>query len=58
MRVMEVSELNNYYICEDDTQVYRMEDQISTWMLGNFEDAKQNLGEDIVYAVQEVLDYE
>lgn len=35
-----------------------LESSIEHWMLGNLEDAKENLGENIVYAVQEVLDYE
>lgn len=34
----------------------QLESSIEGWMLGDFEDAKQNLGEDIVAAVSEVLD--
>lgn len=33
-----------------------LESSIESWMLGDFEDAKQNLGEDIVAAVSEALD--
>lgn len=39
-------------------QIEQLESSIEHWMLGDLEDAKENLGEDVVYAVQEVLDYE
>lgn len=42
----------------EENQIEELESSIEHWMLGDFEDAKQNLGEDLVYAVQEVLDYE
>lgn len=41
-----------------EDQIVELESSIEHWMLGNLEDAKENLGEGIVYAVQEVLDHE
>jgi hypothetical protein len=41
----------------ENIEIQDLESSIECWMLGNLEDAKENLGEDIVYAVQEVLDH-
>lgn len=35
-----------------------LESSIEGWMLGDFEDAKQNLGEDVVAAVSEALNHD
>lgn len=39
-------------------QIEALESSIENWMLGDFKDAQETLGEDVIYAVQEVLDYE
>lgn len=41
-----------------EDQIDDLESSIEHWMLGNLEDAKENLGEDVIYAVQEVLDHD
>lgn len=41
---------------ESEVVIEGLESSIENWMLGNFKDAQENLGEDLVYAVQEVLD--
>lgn len=42
----------------ENVEIQDLESSIETWLLGDYEDAKENLGEDIVCAVQEVLDHE
>jgi len=42
----------------ENVEIQDLESSIEHWMLGNLEDAKENLGEDLVYAVQEVLDHD
>ena len=42
----------------ENVEIQDLESSIEHWMLGNLEDAKENLGEDVIYAVQEVLDHD
>lgn len=42
----------------EQDQIESLESSIENWMLGDFKDAQETLGEDVIYAVQEVLDHE
>lgn len=35
-----------------------LESSIETWLLGDYEDAKENLGEDVVAACEEALNHD
>lgn len=42
----------------ETVEIQDLESSIEGWMLGNRQDAIESLGEDVISAVSEVLDYE
>ena len=42
----------------NEQDIETLESSIEGWLLGNYEDAKENLGEDIICAVQEALEHD
>lgn len=42
----------------ETVEIQDLESSIETWLLGDYEDAKQNLGEDVVAACEEALNHE
>lgn len=42
----------------ENVEIQDLESSIETWLLGDYEDAKENLGEDVVAACEEALNHE
>lgn len=58
-KTVEMFEATHKRNAQNDWQLEdELESSIEGWLLGDEQNAVQNLGENLVYAVKEVLDYE